>query len=168
MVEYSADYRKIRNLPRIAILLLIIFGLFLSAYYLGYTREYCGKDKDCFLSHAKTCSPAEVYVSRSNNVYHYIIFPTIKNKCKLSITFERAQEGTSEEHARLLEGKSMTCLIPKSNLESVNPIEMEDVIDYCSGPLKEGLYEMIIKRMYEFVIINIGEITEELQNAMNV
>ncbi len=167
-MEYSKDYNKLKNLPRIAILLLIIFTLFLSAYYLGFTREYCGKDKDCFLVNTATCSPAEVYVSRSNNIYHYQIYPSLKNTCKLKVTFERAQEGTSQEHIELLEGKSMNCYIPKSNLRSVNPIEMENIITYCSGPLKEGLYELIIKRMYEFVIINIGEITEELQTIMNV
>lgn len=168
MVEYSADYKKIKNLPRLAVLLIIIFGLFLSAYYLGFTREYCGKDEQCFLENSAVCSPADVYISRSNNVYHYMIYPTIRNKCKLVITFERAQEGTSPEHIQLLEGKSMTCFIPKDNLRAVNPIDMNNVIDYCSGPLKEGLYELIIKRMYEFVVINIEDIAEEAQKVMKV
>ncbi len=168
MVEYSKDYNKIKNLPRIAILLLIVFGLFLSAYYLGFTREYCAKDQDCFLEKAATCSPAEVYVSRSNNIYHYQIYPSLKNTCRLKVTFERAQEGTSPEHIQLLEGKSMNCFIPKDNLRSVNPIEMENIMDYCSGPLKEGLYELIIKRMYELIVINIGEIAEEAQSVMKI
>jgi len=168
MVEYSKDYKKIKNLPRIAILLLIIFGLFLSAYYLGFTRTYCGKDQACFLVHSSNCSPAEVYVSRSNNVYHYLVYPTLQNKCKIKIIFERAQEGTLPEHVAFLEGKSMTCFIPKDNLRNLNPLEMDHVIDYCSGDLKEGLYELIIKRMYEFIVVNIGDIAEEAQQVMKV
>jgi len=167
MVEYSG-VRRIKNLPRFLILIIIIVGLFLAAYYLGFTREFCGKDQNCFSQKAASCSPAEVFVSRNNNIFYYQINPTIRNQCKLIVKFERAQEGTLQEHTELLEGKSMKCYIPKSEMRRINVIEMENIIGYCSGELKEGLYELIIKRMYELIITNLGSITEEAQKAMKV
>ena len=45
---------------------------------------------------------------------------------------------------------------------------MNNIIQYCTGPLKESLYELIVKRMYELIIVNLGEIAEEAKNIMEV
>ena len=62
----------------------------------------------------------------------------------------------------------MTCKIPKKQLPNTNLIEMNNIMEYCSGPLKESLYELIIKRMYELVIINLAEIAEQAESLMKV
>ncbi|MDP3917493.1 MAG: hypothetical protein Q8Q42_04390 [Nanoarchaeota archaeon] len=165
-MEYSNN--KYKNISRIVVPLILIIGLFLAAYYTGFTREYCGTDENCFLEKAKTCSPAEVYLSKSNNIYYHKITPELKNNCKLIIRFERAQEGTLPEHIELLEGKSMKCIIPKSELKKLNLLETNEVIDYCTGPLKEGLYELMVKRMYELIVVNLGEIAEEAKKLIKV
>jgi hypothetical protein len=167
MVKYAIGTR-FRYLPRFAIALIILVGIFVLAYYTGFTREYCGSDTSCFEAKAASCSPAEVYTSNNNNVYYYKISPTITNKCLLKVKFVRAQEGTSYDHVSLLEGKSMTCKIPKKQLPNTNLIEMNNIMEYCSGPLKESLYELIIKRMYELVIINLAEIAEQAESLMKV
>jgi hypothetical protein len=167
VVEYSEN-KKLRSGMKLIILAIILTGIFFAAYYSGMTREYCGKDQDCFSENAKSCSPSEVYLSRSNNVYHYKLTPIIGNKCNLKITFERAQEGLPPEHIELLEGKSMNCNIPKSVLREKDLLKMDEIMPYCSGELKEALYELIVKRMYELIILNLGEIAEEAKNIMKM
>jgi hypothetical protein len=146
----------------------IIVGIFIAGYYLGFTREYCGTDVNCFNEKKNTCSPVEVYSSKENNVYYYKLNPTLRNRCKLLIKFEKAQEGTSPEHIALLEGKSMMCILPKQKMQTLSILEMNEIMPYCSGPLKEGIYELIVKRMYELIITNLGEITEEAEKIMKV
>ena len=167
MVDFS-NTKKLKNIPKILFLILIIVGLFFGAYYTGITREYCGKDINCFSEKAESCKPAEVYLSRSTNVYYYKTTPSFGNKCDLFIKFERAQEGTLQEHKELLEGKSMTCTIPKNEMRELDILEMNNIMQYCTGPLKESLYELIVKRMYELIIVNLGEIAEEARNIMKV
>jgi len=167
LVEYASKI-KLKRSAQIVTLVVIISALFLGSYYTGLTREFCGKDQVCFEEKAATCSPAEVYISRENNVYSYVMHPTLRNKCQITITFERAQEGTAQEHVEFLEGKEMTCIIPKGDMRSLDVIQMDQVMEYCHGPLKEGLYELIVKRMYEVVVANLGSIVEEVERVMKV
>tara|TARA_Y100000310_G_C20671809_1_gene810709 strand:+ start:442 stop:945 length:504 start_codon:yes stop_codon:yes gene_type:complete len=167
MVEYSLG-KKIRYLPQVFFLILIILILFLSAHYTGFTRKYCGADTSCFEERVASCNPSEVYTSRDNNIYYYKMIPTLTGGCSVKIKFERAQEGTLQEHISLLEGKSMTCKVPRKHLGEINIIEMEQMMPYCTGPLKESLYELVIKRMYELVVSNLGEIAEQAEKAMKV
>ena len=62
----------------------------------------------------------------------------------------------------------MKCIIPKDELRKLNLLETDKVINYCTGPLKEGLYQLMVKRMYELVITNLGEIAEEANNILKV
>jgi len=152
-LEYAKS-KKFRNWSRFIILFIVLSGIFLGAYYSGFTREYCGTDKNCFTENSYSCKPSEVYTSRTNNVYYYKINPTMGNQCEVFVRFDRAQEGTPAEHITLLEGKSMICTIPKNEMKKIDILDMEDVMQYCTGPLKESLYELIVKRMYELIILN--------------
>ena len=166
-MEYAKG-KKYKNWSRFIILLIILSAIFLGAYYSGFTREYCGTDTNCFSEKAYNCRPAEVYTSRSNNIYYYKINPTINNKCELFIKFDRAQEGTPSEHVTLLEGKSMTCTMPKSEMRKRDVLDMEGIMPFCTGPLKESLYELIVQRMYELIIINLKEISTEANALMKI
>ena len=86
--------------------------------------------------------------------------------CKIQINLERTSVGTEFENKILLEGKSMECFIPKSRLFEVNFNEIENLLGYCSGPLKEGIYEIMIKKMYGVIISNLGDILGELQLSL--
>ena len=90
------------------------------------------------------------------------------NKCDLFVKFDRAQEGTPSEHITLLEGKSMTCTIPKSEMKKQDVLNMENIMPYCTGPLKESLYQLIVKRMYELIIVNLKEISTEADKIMKI
>ena len=166
-MEYSNN-KKFRNWSRFIILFIALSAIFLGAYYSGFTREYCGTDKTCFSEKSFECKPAEVYTSRTNNIYYYQINPTMGNQCEVLIKFDRAQEGTPAEHVTLLEGKSMTCTIPKAEMRKLDILDMENVMQYCTGPLKESLYELIVKRMYELIILNLKEISTEANNLMKI
>ena len=56
----------------------------------------------------------------------------------------------------------------KLEMRKLEILEMNNIMQYCTGPLKESLYELIIKRMYELIIVNLGEIAEEAKNIMKV
>ena len=60
----------------------------------------------------------------------------------------------------------MLCLIPKSELSLININEVENLLKYCTGQLKEGIYEIIIKKMYSIIISNLGEILGEVQTSL--
>jgi hypothetical protein len=53
----------------------------------------------------------------------------------------------------------MTCNYPISTLNLP-----EDDISTCTGPLREELQELIIQRMHNYLIQNIGEIKEDFKD----
>ena len=54
----------------------------------------------------------------------------------------------------------MECNVPFEITEITNT---NDIIDYCSGPLKESIYELIIKKMYGVIAQNLGSIISEVE-----
>ena len=62
----------------------------------------------------------------------------------------------------------MKCDIPRKVLKEKDLLKMDEIMPYCSGELKEALYELIVKRMYELIILNLGEIAEEAENIMKM
>tara|TARA_Y100000310_G_C20631664_1_gene788978 strand:- start:582 stop:1085 length:504 start_codon:yes stop_codon:yes gene_type:complete len=167
MVEYAKSQR-LKSLPKFVILFMVLASIFLMAHYTGLTRTYCGTDISCFMEKAKICKPVEVYSTQNNNIYHYKILSTPTNNCILKIKLEKVREGTLPEHKQLLEGKSMKCTVQKNQLETLNLQNLNEIMPHCSGPLKESIYELIIKRMYELIISNLGEIAEKAENILQI
>lgn len=158
--------RKLELLEKFAVLGGIFLIVFVAGYYSGYFKKNCGQDSECFSEHLKNCRSAEYIGTSHNNVYLYEAYPGVSNDCKLKITLQRVVVGAAPEFKNL-EGKSMRCRLPKEQLETVKIDEMQDLIKNCSGELKEGLYEIIIQRMYSLVISQMSSIITEAEKALN-
>jgi len=163
-MEYSE--RKFSLMLRIGVVGVVLVLLFLIGYYGGIFRYDCGQDKQCFDEKMRKCSPAEVLSVRNNNVYSYEIGKSLWGECQMKIKMERAEPGASPEIRRLLEGREMDCRIPKETIAGMGVDDFEDVIEYCHGPLKEGLYELIIQRMYALVVSQLSDIADEAQRVL--
>ncbi len=166
MMEYSKRYTRISRLPKILALLLIIILIYTVMHYIGYFRTIC-EDQTCFYEKARECNQAEVKVIKDHNVYTYTSYIEPMNRCNLKITLARVQEGSPPEYKELLEGKSMKCTLTKEQMSKLNIDNPNNIIKECHGELKEGLYELVIQRMTELVIANLGEITEETKEILN-
>lgn len=164
-MEYARG-NKWKLLPKIAVLGAILLALFLAGYYTGYLRENCGQDKACFDEKAKECRPAEVTLVKNNNAYLYRIGNSLGKHCDLHITLLRVEAGAAPEFRTLLEGKKMVCKIPKEQLAATNMDEIDSFMQYCHGELKEGLYELIIRRFYENVVGQLSTILQEAEKTL--
>ena len=144
---------------------LCLVFLFLISFYMGVFKTQC-KNETCFQDAAALCSPKIYDKSVNNNIYKYTISRSFGEMCKIQISLQKTSIGTEFENKQLIEGKSMECYIPKSKLLEVNFNEIENLLGYCSGPLKEGIYEILIKKMYGVIISNLGDILGELQLSL--
>src|SRR3989344_6471924 len=156
------DYRK-RKVIIYAIIALFI--LLMLLYFFGAIKRTCSDD-ECFENKINSCSPIKYNRQIKNNVYVYKISRSLGNDCKIKISLERSSEGTLPDEKMKLEGKTMKCRIPKDELIFINLDEVENLLQYCTGPLKEGIYEIIIRNMYGVIISNLGEILSEVQTSV--
>lgn len=157
--------QKLLFMQKMAILGAIFLVLFVSGYYTGYLRKDCGQDASCFDQHAQECRAARYVDVKNNNAYTYQVWPGIWNTCKMKITLSRVGVGVAPEYLPL-EGESMVCEIPKDLLGELNLRTFDALFPYCHGILKERLYEIVIARMYEKVVSQLGTIAFKVEDVL--
>ncbi len=162
-MEYTPQ--KWSFLTKVAIVGGILLALFVAGYYTGYFRKDCEQDKQCFQEYVQECKPAQVAVIRNNNAYLYWVGNKLGKTCEINIKSLRVDAGAPPEFKHL-EGKEMSCKVPKEELVTTNFDNFDNLLQYCHGPLKEGLYEIIIQRMYALVVSQLGDIVKEAKTVL--
>lgn len=148
------------------VLLLILFVL-LVAYVVLSIPKNCREDKTCFNEAFKVCKPAKMITTESGNIYSYKILGKTSNKCVVDIKILSVNPETSQDTKILFEGKSMRCEIPKEKYSVLNLDKIDNTLDYCTGPLKESIYQLMVDRMYNLVVRQLGGITTEIQGILS-
>ncbi|MBU1245511.1 MAG: hypothetical protein KKH88_02240 [Nanoarchaeota archaeon] len=143
------------------ILVLIILVLIVKLPH----KTNCGNDLNCFNQLASECRPSKVNVIQEENTFEYAIEGLENDNCILTISVVEVSEEASPETTILLEGKSMECSVPIEN-DLVNIQQNGDILSYCTGPLKESMYELIIQKMYGVIAQNLGSVISEVKNVL--
>ncbi|MDO8628257.1 MAG: hypothetical protein Q7R56_00710 [Nanoarchaeota archaeon] len=144
----------------------IIVVVALVIYTSGIIKKDCGRDKLCFRENLEPCKTAKLITIKNDNVYSYTIQSSFGNTCTMEVKMERIALGADPQFERLLEHKSMLCNLPREQLETTDPDDFNSFIDTCSGPLKEGLYELVIQRMYTVVVKELDGILQQSRKAL--
>ncbi len=132
----------------------------------GLIKKNC-QDDGCFNSALLSCTPAKYQVIKNNNLYNYIIQREKGEVCVLKFDLVAMAEGTDVNEVLQFEGKSMTCEVPKVYLGDINIDELKGILNYCSGELKEALYEEIITKLYGLVLVNMDDVISEIESTLN-
>lgn len=140
----------------------IIFVLVFGAVFIY--KKNCEED-DCFNKALSTCSPAKLYSYRNNNLYFYKISRSIGD-CKLYIKVEKMAIGSDPSLIKLLEGNSMKCKLPAGFAITLG--EMENLLEYCHGELKEGFYQIMLERLYALVVRDMSGIIDKAKETLKV
>lgn len=153
-------YRK--GLFLVLIAAIIIAFIF---FFPGIIKKDCKQDKECFSQAFEECKPSKYLVLIDNNYYSYTIKDKNSDSCILRIKLEKMAVGTPIDLLEKFEGKSMTCRIPIERLDTEIE-EISNIINFCTGPLKESIYELIIEKLYGLVLRNMGELISQVQEQL--
>ena len=140
----------LRILPIFIIILFII-----SIFYFSYEYD-CGDSKSCYDRHLQNCKKTRLAVEDEGSSFTYQILGSEKDMCKVRVTLIDMPQETNIETAQLFEGKAMECKIPKSSTFDT------EILEYCTGPLKEAIYEFTIQKMYNILAQSLGDIIDKL------
>ena len=149
---------------RLAVVGGIFLAVFVVGYYTGFLRENCKDDISCFEQRARECRPSDLVYMQHNNVYVYTVGNSIGD-CTISVTLKRVEAGAPVEFQNL-EGEKMTCSIPKNELGGLTIENFNSYMSYCHGILKEGLYEIILTRVYSHLVGQMGDVIKEAEKAL--
>ncbi len=138
---------------------IFIFGIFIvliGAIYFTFFFSYSCDNMACFQAHQRECSKTHFINNEEETTWDYKIKGESNEACEIEVEVLRIKEG--DVSRKRLEDKSMTCYLPFGDDSSP-----EADISNCHGLLKEELQEMVIEKLHLYVIENIGEISEELE-----
>lgn len=147
-------YSNIQKRVGLALIILIIALVAFSSYFwFFYVRPVSNSQEfvDAMV-HCKRVSWIREDIQAS---WLYTITGNAKgNTCDVEVQLLKMKEGTIDNEK--LQGKKMTCTILKSEIKLP-----EKDLSNCEGELKEKLQEIIIQRMHNYLLKNIGEVKEE-------
>jgi len=137
--------------------LIVIIVLILAIYFTFFFSVKC-RDISCWEYKLQRCAKAH-YLSDTKDVTWFYKIEGKKDKlCKVEVTVKEIKSGITG--ALVLEGKSMNCMLPLGVITSP-----EADPNLCSGPLKEEMQGLIIKKLHEYIIGNLGQISEDLEKV---
>lgn len=146
--EKNISFGKNTKIILIAIMVIIVIFL---AYNFIIKTKYC-ENEGCFFNSLNNCKKISFIKEDFKYSWLYTISKEIsKDSCEVKIKLlEVKKEGID---SKILENKEMVCIVSKTAINFP-----EEEISTCSGVLKENLQDLIIKRMYDYLLTNIQEI----------
>ncbi len=148
-------------------IIVIVIGvlIILSILFFIFNTKDC-KTSGCFEKAALKCNKATIKVQEANgSISQYTIKGDKGSNCLLHIELKK-MSSLSQEMKDKFEGKDMLCQIPKNEFSRMKIEEMGSNLDYCHGPLKEEIYDVVIKKLYNLVIRDMGSVLQEVERVL--
>ncbi len=147
----------------------LVLGL-LAIIILMYTKD-CKSDEACFSKYSVECKQAKLVGVSQNNFFLYEIkgkeVQAGEKRCIVKVTLLKLEETANQNLKNALEGKGMLCHIPQYLLFQKHLDQIENLNDYCTGPLKEVLLEISLEKLYNIVVKNIGPVALEFSKILS-
>jgi len=131
--------------------IVVVIALY-AAWFILMSYVECDS-RDCFNTNLASCIRTK-YTGGNNMIYEYIIINKAGSLCDVQVTLLQGE--LNNKDSQRLEGKNMVCQLPLGVI--MNP---ESDIRNCHGDLKEGLQDLVIQKLYTYLVQNIGRINLE-------
>jgi hypothetical protein len=138
----------------------IIAILLLAFCYAAYTTFFGPRPCvtfECFQSAMKSCKQTSYINEEQIASWQYNILGKKDDACEINVKLLNAKEGDLELNKYI--GDEMVC----SYMVGFASYPEKD-LNSCHGLLKEGLQEIIIKKLHIYIIKNLGAIEQGLEN----
>lgn len=150
-------YDKIQRRVGIALIILILALIAFTLYFLVFYAKPVINSEE-FLNAMNSCKRVSWIREDSQASWLYTITGNAKgDACEVEVQLLKMKEGTIDSEK--LQGKEMTCVLLKSDTRFP-----EKDISKCEGELRGDLQDIIIQRMHNYLLKNVGEIREEFES----
>jgi len=143
---------------RIILIVVIIIIAVLALYLTFFYTKNCS-DASCFNSALVKCRRASFINDAEDATWLYNIKSKSQGECKIDVKLLQLKQGTNEMAG--MEGKEMVCYLPLGTITSP-----QGNLANCHGLLKEEMQSLIINRLHNYIVNNLGQISEELTKAI--
>ncbi len=140
--------------------IIIIIAIILAVvFYFFFLKTNSCKDFTCYQDSLTKCKKSLLIREDENSIWKYVIKKSVdENTCMVEVSLLALKQGKTDMEE--LQGLSMNCNV----LRSSGGFPENDIAS-CSGKLKEEIQEVMIQRMHNYLIKNIGQINEEFKGV---
>jgi len=124
-----------------------------GGWFLFFSYAECDS-WDCFNKNLKDCSKVK-FVGGTDMIFGYTIKGVSDEGCEVDV--ELLQGELNNQDSIKLERQKMTCVLPRGVV-----MIPESNIGNCHGLLKEGLQDLVIKKLHTYIVQNLGQINLEI------
>ena len=135
-----------------AILILLVVIL-VVVWFRFFNYGECS-DWDCFNENLGRCDRVK-FIGGTDMIFEYAIKGASGGECEVEL--ELLVGELNNQDSIKLERQKMTCMLPKNVV-----MIPESNIGNCHGLLKEGLQDLIIKKLHVYLVQNLGQINLEM------
>lgn len=139
-------------------LALLIALLIVVVWFLFFSYSKC-ETWECFNENLRKCDKVK-FVGGTDMIFEYTIKGTSGDECEVEV--ELLMGELSNQDSIKLEHQKMICMLP----EKVVMIP-ESNIGRCHGLLKEGLQDLVIKKLHTYIVQNLGKINLEFVKGVD-
>ncbi len=146
----------------------LAFILLLVILLLAFAPKRCGADEECFNAYAARCERAKVTLINLDNQYAYEVRAKKGEQCIVKVVLVQINPNAGDNLKNRLNGQGMLCEIPRELLAATPLAKIENINDYCTGPLKEALLDISLENLYEIVVKQIGPLAVQFKQSLEV
>ncbi|MBU3924081.1 MAG: hypothetical protein KJ592_04135 [Nanoarchaeota archaeon] len=138
----------------------ILLAVLVWLVWISFFEENVCTDWDCFNAHLESCEETR-FVGGREMIFEYDIIGEGDGKCVVNVKLLQGE--LNNRDSIKLEGLDMDCVLP------VGVVMLpESDIGNCHGILKEGLQDLIIKKMHSYLVQNLGKLNLEMADLSKV
>ena len=134
-------------------IVLLVVVLFVAVWFLLFSYGGC-EDWGCFNENLRACDRVR-FVGGTDMIFEYTIRGSSGGECEVGV--ELLMGELNNQDSIKLEHQEMTCMLPGEIV-----MIPESNIGNCHGLLKEGLQDLVIKKLHTYLVQNLGQINLEL------
>ena len=147
------------------IIVVIVIIAVVAVYVTFFYHPTCA-DIECWDSKLRECSRATYVNNPADVTWEYTILGKAvdeneEERCEVRVLAMDIKRGLKK--TEILEGKEMVCYLPLGIVTAPegNP-------NICQGRLKEEMQGLIIQKLHEYIVQNLGEIGEDVTSIPGV
>lgn len=142
--------RKFAIVGAVVVIILIVFAVKFDLFAVRTCENI-----ECFQEMIQDCEPSEYINDGVEATWKYKILGEGGDGCLIAVTLLQPKSGDFEVEA--LRGMKMECVYPRGYVEQPG-----GNLDACHGELKEELQGIVIRKLHEYILENLGEIGQEV------
>lgn len=139
----------------ILVILILIIVVAVGIYFAFFYTSKCG-DKGCFDSSLTNCQRVSFLKDAADGTWYYKTKGKNGDSCVVYVKLLNLKEGNVD--LLKLKDKDMLCYLPLGGVSG----DPEYNLALCHGLLKEEMQAVIINRLHNYIVNNLGEIGGEL------